>query len=67
MAKKSKTYEVQVKVMVDTTVLVSANTYEDAIAKARDLGVKDIVEFDTDFNDGNIAILGIYNFFEEAK
>ena len=65
--KRNKEYTVNVKVTVDTNVTINAPSYEEALVKARELGVKDVVEFDTDFNDGSIAVTGIWNFDEPAK
>lgn len=65
MAKKLKTYTVSLRIVVETNIEVPAENYEQAISKAREIKVKDVVEFDTDFNDGNIAILGIFNHEEE--
>lgn len=62
---KHKTYDVSVKVVVDTTISITASSYEEALTKARELGVRDVVEFDTDFNNGSVAITGVYNFSEE--
>lgn len=64
---KNRTYEISVKVTVDTNISISAKTYEEALQKARALEVKDVVEFDTDYNDGSIAITGVYNFEEPGK
>lgn len=64
---KYKTYTIQLKVMVDTCLDIKADSYEDAIKKAREIGVKDVVDFDTDYNDGSIAVVGVYNFDEEPK
>lgn len=63
--KKNSTYDVLVNVRVETSITVAADSYEEALAKARDLKVKDVVELDTDFNDGDIAIVGVFNNNEE--
>lgn len=60
MGKKLKEYFVSVKVLVDTTVTVRAESFEDALIKGRELDVKDVVEFDTDYNDGSIEVSGVY-------
>ncbi len=61
MAKKNKEFNVILKVVVETEISISADSYENALIKARELGVKDVVEFDTSFNDGSIEIGGIYD------
>lgn len=61
MAKKNKEFNVILKVVVETEISISADSYENALIKARELGVKDVVEFDTSFNDGSIEISGIYD------
>lgn len=67
MKKKNKDYEVYLKVMVETSLEVSAESYEAALEKARNFGVKDVVEFDSPYNDGSISVIGIYNPLEESK
>lgn len=61
MAKKNKTFNVTVKVTVETVIDISAESYEQALEKAREYSVKDVVDFDTDYNDGSIEISGIYD------
>lgn len=59
--KKQKKFTVIVKVVVETELDIAADSYEEALAKAGEYTVKDVVEFDTPFNDGNIAIGGVYS------
>jgi hypothetical protein len=58
--KKNKTFTVQVTVEVFTTVEIKAASLEEAITEARKLGVKDVVEFDGEFNDGSIEVTGAF-------
>lgn len=58
--KRHKKYTVYFKVKVETPVEIIADTYEEAIAKAREFQVKDVVEFDTEFTDGEIRIAGVF-------
>lgn len=60
MAKK-KTFHVIVRVEIETELEVQGENYEEALTKARELKAKDVVEFDTPFNDGGIVISGIYD------
>lgn len=62
--KKNKTFNVSLKVIVETDLEISAESFEEALAKAREFGVKDVVEFDSSFNDGSVAVMGVYNFNE---
>ena len=48
-----------VKVVVMTMVPLRAKTFEEAVAEAKALKERDVVDFDTDFNDGAIEIEGI--------
>lgn len=64
--KKNKMYQVYFNVNVETVVEISAQSYEEALSKAREYDVKDIVEFDTVFNDGSVQVVGVYNPNEEA-
>lgn len=57
---KKNSYDVMVRVEVETNISIRASSYEEALEQARQLGVKDVVEFDTDFNDGNIRVTGIF-------
>ena len=62
MSKKSEArqrFVAMVKVTIDTMVPLRAKSFEDAIVEARALKEKDVVEFDTDFNDGSIEVSGI--------
>lgn len=61
MAKKNKKFNVIVKVSVETELEISAESYEQALEKAREYNVKDVVDFNTPFNDGNISVSGIYD------
>jgi sugar/nucleoside kinase (ribokinase family) len=56
---KKERYEVYVKVIVETSLNISADSFEEAIAKAKEYGVKDVVDFDTAYNDGSIEIIGV--------
>ena len=57
--KKTK-YTVLVKVMVETELLISAESFEEALADAKTYDVKDVVEFHTPYNDGSIEVVGVY-------
>lgn len=67
MKKNNKQYEISFKVIVDTTIQISAESYEQALTKAREYSVRDLVAFDTGFNDGSVAVTGVFNSSEEAK
>ena len=60
MKKKQESYEVTFTVKVTTSVPITASSFEDAIDKAREYIVKDIVDFDTDFIDGDLEIDGVF-------
>lgn len=59
MPKARKTFDVWVKVTVETVIPIKAETFEEALAEARTYGVRDVVSFDTDFNDGGIEVTGV--------
>lgn len=60
MAKKNKTYTVMIKVMLRTDVEISAESFEEALAKARELNTVDIVEFEGGHNDSEVEVEGVY-------
>jgi len=57
----SKKFSAMVKVTIFTTVSLRAKSYEEAIAEARQIKERDVVSFDTDFNDGSIDISAIFD------
>ena len=57
---KRKRYTVQMKLDLLLDTEVSADSLEDAIAQARQIGVRDIVEFDAGYNDGEIKVVGVF-------
>lgn len=57
---KQKVYNVSVKVKVDTILEIKAASFEEALQKAAGYGVKDVVEFDTDYCDGEIEVTGVF-------
>lgn len=60
MAKKNHTYTVFVKVELETEVSVSAESFEEALSKARELKTTDIVSFDTSHNDSSVQVVGVF-------
>lgn len=58
---KDKKYNVYVKILVETELKINAQSLEEALDKARKYKVKDVVDFDSDFIDGNISVIGIFN------
>lgn len=67
MKKKLKIFSVSLLVKVDTNIKIQADSLEQAIEKARLYEVKDIVEFDTEYNDGSIKVTGAYDYSELAQ
>lgn len=59
--KPSKTdqFDAFVRVTIDTTVPLSAKTFEDALQEAQELKERDVVSFDTDYNDGRIEVTAV--------
>ena len=64
---KKKSYTVYFKLNIEIDLDVSAESYEMALEKARGYMVKDLVDFDHNFNDGSVAVIGVYNSLEEPK
>jgi len=60
MATKLKTFQVMVHVNLDTVIEVRAENLEDAIAKGREFKMKDVVDFDSDWIDGDVTVNGVY-------
>jgi hypothetical protein len=61
-----QTYNVQVRVEVYTDLQVEADSYEEALALARKISVKDVVSFETPYVDGSIAVACISNNEEKS-
>lgn len=57
---KLKKYTVSVRVDLETTVDISAESLEDAVVKARELNMHDVVSFDGDYCDGCLKIHGVW-------
>ena len=60
MAKKNKTFTVMLKVVLDTDVEISAETFEDALSKARQLMTTDIVSFEGGHNNSTVQVTGVF-------
>lgn len=60
MAKKQTEYQVIVKVTIETVLKIVANSFEEALSKAGEFGVRDVVSFDTEYNDGDIRVVGVF-------
>ncbi|HKZ41351.1 MAG TPA: hypothetical protein VJ044_10345 [Candidatus Hodarchaeales archaeon] len=58
--KKQKTFTVQFDLKLVTTLDLRADSLEEAIAKAREYGVKDLVEFESDYIDGEVEVTGVF-------
>lgn len=58
--KKKQTFHVTVKVVVETSIEVPADTLEEAIQMGREFDVKDVAKFDTDYIDGSIEVIGAF-------
>lgn len=57
---KRKRFDVHVRVTVDTVLEILAFDADDALDQAREIEVKDVVQFDTSFSDGNVSIKGVH-------
>lgn len=64
---RKKNYTAYFKVVVDLSIEITAESYEQALEKARKINVRDMVDFDADYEDGSIAVTGMYNEKEEPK
>lgn len=60
MAKKNTNYTVLVKVELETELQISAQSFEEALNKARELQTVDIVSFDTSHNDSSVEVVGVF-------
>ena len=58
--KKQKTFTVHFDLKLVTTLDLRADSLEEAIAKAREYGVKDLVEFESDYIDGEVEVTGVF-------
>ncbi len=57
---KPREFEVQARLVLLTTLTVSAKSLEEAMAKAGLLQERDFVEFAGDYIDGSMRITGIF-------
>ena len=60
MSKKLNNYTVMVDIKLSTDVEIKADSFEQAIEEAKKLAVTDIVEFEGNFNDGEVEVMGVY-------
>jgi hypothetical protein len=65
--KTREQFDAFVRVTVETTVRPSAKTFEEAIAEAKTLRERDVMSFDTDFNDGSIEVTAILKATEPLR
>ena len=59
--KKHQTYTVLLSLRLDTDLEISAESFEDALAKARELKTTDVVDFEGGHNDSEITVTGVFN------
>lgn len=60
MAKKKKTYNVSFNIEVFTSIEVSADSLEDALAQAREFGVTDVIDIPGEHIDSSLEVTGVY-------
>lgn len=60
MAKKNKTYTVMLDIKLSTDVEISAESFEEALSKARELKTLDVVTFDGNHNDSEVKVTGVF-------
>lgn len=61
MAKKNKTYIIMIDVKLSTDLEISADSFEEALEKAREFKTTDIIEFTGGHNDSEVKITGVYS------
>lgn len=59
-SKKLKEFNVQVKVDLTTDVTIRAENMADALARAGELDMSDVVEFSGDYIDGSVKVTGLF-------
>lgn len=57
---KTKTFEVQARLNLLTTITIEAQSLEEAMAKSKTLKEGDFVNFEGEFMDGGMRITGLY-------
>lgn len=57
---KKKTFNIQVQVNVMTDITVTADSMEEALEFGRSQGVRDVVDFEGDYIDGDIKVTGVF-------
>lgn len=58
--KKLKDFNVYFEVNVSTSISIKAESLEDAISKARTMGVTDVVEIPGEHIDSSMELTGVY-------
>jgi hypothetical protein len=56
MAKRLDEYNVTARLILISTITIKAESYEDAIARAKELRETDFVSFEGEFDDGDMTI-----------
>lgn len=62
--KKRKEFTINFLIKLDTSIQIEATTFEEALEKARTKGVRDMIEFDSEYSDGSIKVIGVYDYSE---
>lgn len=61
MSKKKLTnFIISVKIILDTDFSITAENFEQALLKAAEVKVTDVVEFEGNHNDSSIDITGVF-------
>lgn len=58
--KTNKTFMVMAKLKLDVSVEISATDLDDALLKAKELGVHDFVDIQGEFTDGDHEVYGVF-------
>jgi hypothetical protein len=66
MSKKQtlKTFHVNARINLDTTIEISAKDLDEAVAKGKTLDINDFIEIVGDHNDSSFRVSGIFEGYE---
>jgi hypothetical protein len=66
MSKKQtlKTFHVNVRINLDTTIEISAKDLDEAVAKSKALDINDFIDITGDHNDSSFRVSGIFEGYE---
>ena len=63
-SKKQKEFYIEARIIVDTNILVKAESLEDALTKSKEMDMGDFLDLYGDNNESSIQIRGVFSKYE---